>query len=436
MAKNVDTKNLLVASEKVMALAAKRRARMAPAAKPAVKATAEAPKAEIKAEAPAAEAAPAAEVAPAIEAPAAIETAPAVEAAAVKAEKQPENGGFESSMSKSGEPDLGERDWGMNVPPELAKAIEKASEDDEDEAHPGIMIPPALADAVMAVADPSALEADAETRFDLVPFIPSEASTVQDVLNAGAHWVVFANGEPLAKISLKDQDHADKVAAHFVSADFARSIVDGIQKHGLQATFASVKAKPYVAKIDEAKKIVEIKANLAASSEEALRQKVAGIKAKYVENLGLVLEASSNNFIVENALKDALVASFTALGIPENAVSSMIDDAYFQFGEKTLAAFLDKAYEWSNTSPEAMREIKAAMQAAGRRSRPLPSTLGAAHKNPNYNQSLANEMAAAAVPVVLSEAPVSASTRMGSPAPSTQDRRAALRSKIGRFSTY
>ena len=363
-----------------------------------------------------------------------------VEAAVeVKAEKQPDNGGFEASLEKTGAPDLGEKDWGMSVPEELAKAVEKGDADTAEDAWaPGILIPPGLEDAVMAVADPSMLDSDAEVRFDLVPFLPENAQTAQEILNAGAHWVVLANGEPLAKISLKDQDHADKIVAHFVSADFARSVVDGIQKHGVKATFAAIKAKSYIAKVDESKKIIEIKANLAAAAEEAMRHKTASLKARYVENLGLVLEAAASNFIVENPLKDAIIASLTNLGVPEVSAASIIDEAFFQFGQKTLASFLDKAEEWTTTSPEAMKEIKAAMHSVGRRSRPLPSALGAAFTNPNYDQALANKMAASAVPVVPSESqhPVSASLRMGSPAPAGAARRSELRGKIGRFSTF
>ena len=476
----IDTQNLLQASKKVMELAQKRRARMSAAAPAPVKAAA--PKAPVKATVVKADRSKdpgfvgrmtikdpeqvhlkdgahcdvvkqpdgnfacysvkdgnhlgtiAAKDAAKYSIKASVEAA--VE---VKAEKQPDNGGFEASLEKTGAPDLGEKDWGMSVPEELAKAVEKGDADTaEDYLAPGILIPPGLEDAVMAVADPSMLDSDAEVRFDLVPFLPENAQTAQEILNAGAHWVVLANGEPLAKISLKDQDHADKIVAHFVSADFARSVVDGIQKHGVKATFAAIKAKSYIAKVDESKKIIEIKANLAAAAEEAMRHKTASLKARYVENLGLVLEAAASNFIVENPLKDAIIASLTNLGVPEVSAASIIDEAFFQFGQKTLASFLDKAEEWTTTSPEAMKEIKAAMHSVGRRSRPLPSALGAAFTNPNYDQALANKMAASAVPVVPSESqhPVSASLRMGSPAPAGAARRSELRGKIGRFSTF
>jgi hypothetical protein len=302
---------------------------------------------------------------------------------------------------------------------------------------PGIMIPEGLEDSVMAVADPAVFTGDTEVRFDLTPFVPASCKTTQDILSAGAHWVLFANGDPLAKISLKDQEHAAQIVAHFVSADFARSIMDGISKRGLTETLSAVKAKAYVAKVDEAKKVKEIKAKLESSAEESLRQRIASIKAKYVENIGLVLEASSNNFIVENQVKDGLIAAMANLGIPEATAAQMADDVFFQHGQKTIAGFLDKAEAWSNTSPEAIREIKAAMQSAGRRSRPLPSTLGAAHTNPNYNQSLANQMAASAVPVVSSsnnESTISASLRVNSQVPVESSKKDDLRARIGRFS--
>jgi soluble cytochrome b562 len=442
---------LLQASQKVMDLAAKRRARMqASAAKPVAAAKPAAKPAPVKAEAApaaapvaapaAAAAAPVAEAAPApAPAPAAAEAAKpavAVPAATVKAQ---DNGGFEGSLEPAGDPDLGQEDWGVVVPPEVEDQVADGAESDsKDELAPGILIPPGLEDVVTAVADPEVFTSDKEARFDLLPFIPSEAATAAEVLQAGAHWVVFANGDPLAKISLKDQKNADKIVAHFVSADFARSVIDGISKHGLKATFEALSAKPYVAKLDTTKKVTEIKAKLAASSEEALRAKVAAIKAKYVENIGLVLEASSNNFIVDNAVKDAAIAAMVSAGIPEAVAASMMDDVFFQHGQKTFAKMLDKAEEWSNTSPEALKEIKAAMQSAGRRARPLPSALGAAHTNPNYNQGLANSMSAAAIPVTLpsvasEEQTVSASTRVNSQVPVSADAKAALRRKIGGF---
>lgn len=402
-------KKLLAASQKVLALAEKRRARMASRATSAVKAPV------------AASAKPAAKP---------------VAAAKVKAEVP--NGGFQATdLKQTSEPALGEKDWGLSIPPEVAAVVEQGKAEGDDATYsPGIMIPPGLEDAVMAVADPETLNDAAGVRFDLIPFGPEKAQTADDVIKAGAHWVLCANGEPLAKISLKDQQHKEKIAAHFVSADFARSIVDGIAKHGLGETLKAVNAKPYVAVVDKKKVVSEIKAKLAASSEEALRQKTTGIKKKFVDNLSLVLEASANNFIVENPLKDSLVASLTGMGVPENTAAQLVDEAFFAHGQKTFASILDKAEEWSNTPVEAMAAIKAAMQQAGRRSRPLPSAMGPAFTNPNYDTNLAQRMAASAVPVVqpvVIENPVSASNRIDTQAPVDADDKSAFRARFGGF---
>ena len=175
--------DLISASQKVMALAAKRRARMAGRKTTAKSAT---------------------------------------KVAAKKSVKAQDNGGFEGpGLSPTGEPDMGMLDYGFSIPPELESAIEEGKDIVDESFSPGILIPPGLEDAVMAVADPADLPKDEEARFDLIPFVPEEATTVAEVLQAGAHWVLFANGEPMAKIALKDQDHKDRIAAHFVSPEFA-----------------------------------------------------------------------------------------------------------------------------------------------------------------------------------------------------------------------
>lgn len=458
------TQDLLSASARVLALAEQRKQRMAKsapakkavaAAKPAAKKVAAnpeaAPVAAPAAPAPAAVAAPVVEAPkvetapvveqPKVEEPAATQAAPAVAAKAdVKAADQTGSGSLEQVGDPGKAADLGEPEggWGAAVPPELAKAIEDGKVEEDDSLTPGIIIPPDLADSVMAVADPATLSEDGVIAFDLIPFLPTQATSAADVVAAGAHWILCANGEPLAKIALKDQDHAERIATHFASEEFARSIVDGIEKHGIQKTLAAVKAKPYVAIVDTQKKVSEIKAKLAASTEEALRQKVAGLKAKYVNTLDLVLEASANNFIVENPLKDVLIAQMESLGIPEATAADMVDAAFFQVGPKMVANLLDKAEEFANMPADALAHVKEAIQAAGRRSRPLPSALSPAQTNPNYDAGLAQRMQAAAIPVtpaVSADQPatLSASVRVTTPAPAQSSDKAAFRARFGGF---
>jgi hypothetical protein len=400
---NESTTNLLSASKRVMELAAQRRQRMAKRA--AVQASTA--KTEAKAE---------------------------VKAKTVKA-TSPANGGFEGAPL-SNAPDiadaLGEEGLGYHVPPEVADVVEEAGSEPDATFQPGILIPPGLEDVVMAVADPATFEGK-ETRYDLIPFAPETATSAAEILHAGAHWILCANGNPLAQITLRDQENAEKIAAHFVSADYARSIMSGIESHGLKKTMEAVKAKPYVAVVDTAKKTKELSAKLSASSEETLREKLAGIKANYVDNLDLVLEASANNFIVENPLKDSLISAMATLGIPSNTAAEMVDNAFFAQGAATFMQLLNKADEWSKLTADARHEIVSALHAAGRRSRPMANPTSHAFTNPNYDQGLAQRMASAAIPVA---APVSAlnsvsvSAHVGVPAGSGKDE---YRRKFGRF---
>jgi hypothetical protein len=286
----------------------------------------------------------------------------------------------------------------------------------------------------MAVADPASFEGK-ETRYDLIPFAPESATSAAEIVLAGAHWILCANGNPLAQITLRDQENAEKIAAHFVSADYARSVMSGIEAHGLKKTLEAVKAKPYVAIVDTAKKAKELSAKLSASSEETLREKLATIKANYVDNLDLVLEASANNFIVENPLKDALISAMATMGIPANTASELVDNAFFSQGASTFSQLLNKADEWSKLTSDARHEIVNALHAVGRRSRPMANMTSHAFSNPNYNQGLAQQMASAAIPVaapVRAENSVSVSAHVGAPA-SASSAKEEYRRRFGRF---
>jgi len=445
--------DLLIAAKKVMALSAKRRERMAK-----VKAEEEAAPAEeeVAAEEEAApaeeeEAAPAEEEEAPVAASVKAKTKAAAKAKTKAATKTkadavgglpPANGGFEGQqLAKAKDSaNLGEEEYGYSIPPELEQAIEEGkAEDSKDESYqPGVLVPPGLEDAVMAVADPATLsKADSDIRFDLVPFVPETATTAAEVLNAGAHWVLFANGDPVAKINLADQENAGRIAAHFVSEDYARSVIQGIQAVGLHETLASVKAKPYVAKIDENAKIAQIKAQLEAQAKETLRVQTANTKSKFVENLALVLEASASNFIVENPLKDALIAFMASAGIPEAMAAEGVDNAFFQHGVKTIAGFLDKAEEWANYTSEAQAELRATLEAAGRRSRPLPSQLTPAQINPDYDRNLANRMAASAIPVQQpAKIEAASSSTALDPTPASSSSKDSYRKRFGGFRTY
>jgi hypothetical protein len=249
----------------------------------------------------------------------------------------------------------------------------------------------------------------------MIPFLPEDPQSVDEVLAANARWVVFAKGAPLAVVALKDQDNKEKIAAHFISASFADSVMKAAAKKGVKAALGEVRARYYVAKLDETRKVKQITAALTAKAEEATRQRLAAIKATFTKSLQMALQASANNFTVENPLKDDLIKRVNAVGVPAETAADMVDDAFFAKGVETINAILDQAEKWTNTPVEALDTIKAAVEAAGRRSRPAPLMASPAARNPNYNQQMANQFANNAVPVV------SASVSMTAPIAASAD---------------
>ena len=53
-------------------------------------------------------------------------------------------------------------------------------------------------------------QAAERAKFDMVFFGPEKGSA-NEIAASGAHWVLLANGRPLAEVNLKAQAHADKI---------------------------------------------------------------------------------------------------------------------------------------------------------------------------------------------------------------------------------
>ena len=340
-------------------------------------------------------------------------------------------------LTPAKDPDLGTPNMGIAVPPELEKVVEQAKNEDPQEDL-GIVIPPALSDVVeassIAVCDPEVLAEDGNgADLDMVPLFPEDASSTDELLAANARWIVFANGKPLAEIALNDQEHKAKVAAHFVSGSFANSVMASFGKKGLKAALAEVHAHYYVAKLDETRKVQQITASLTAKAEEASRQKLASIKATYTKSLDMALQAAANNFTVVNALKDDLVKRLVSAGIPGDVAGEMVDDSFFAKGAETISTILDTAENFTNMPVEAFAHVKASVEAAGRRSRPMAQMTSPAARNPNYNAQLAAQYAGNAVPVMSASvntmAPITAAVEDDAPLTGKD----AYRAKFGKF---
>lgn len=288
-----------------------------------------------------------------------------------------------------------EPEFGYSIPEEIEDVVRQAEDNVDDLGGGHIQIPPALVDKVKAVADIEVLADAEDVEYEMIHF-GAEGGSPAEILQAGAHWVLFANGDPVARVDLANQDERERIAGYFVTDNYAKNFTQSIHTNGLMQTLAAANATPYVAVIDRDDKLREERKKLKASFDESLRDATSKVKATLMSNAGLVVQAMVSNFIVENPLKDALVRGITAAGVPLSAANKIVDDAYLEEGQNTFNAMLDKADEWSNTPAEAMATIAKAIKDAGVRTRPLPEAVA---NNENFNHGLAARMSAAAVPV-------------------------------------
>jgi hypothetical protein len=304
----------------------------------------------------------------------------------------------------------------MAMPDGLEKEVEKALEPIPDAEYPGIEMPEGVKDITARLVNLTELTAAGNSvQIDMHPFVAAGASTPSDSVKS-ARWVVMANGTPLAAIHLADQDQPERIAAHFMSEDYANQIYSYLEKNGLENTLNATRARFYEAVVNASAKAKEIKATLTASANETLKQKAAAVKATFLDRLDLVLEADRNGHNAgDNTLKAALVAGCESMGLAPQLAAEMVDQAFFMHGKTTVSAFLNKAEQWSTMDPVAFSEFKNTVLSAARR--PVTVLSGFAAQNPGYSVATAQRFASAVVPSFPTDVPtatVSASAAPGS----------------------
>ena len=288
-------------------------------------------------------------------------------------------------------------EWGFSVPQEIADVVKEAADapwppKGDSEGTMGEIIPPALADKVMSVYDPRVLEAQTGVEFDMI-FFGQDRGSPTEIMSAGAHWMLVANGKPLAEVNIANQGQdAAVIAGHFVTQDYARMFLDSIKTNGLGKTLQASKATPYVAVVNKNGALAETRQQLQASFDQTLRSARADQKARLLNTTNLVIEGQVNNFYPHNPMKDEFIRLVASVGVSKEQASLLADEMFWNAGTKQIDATLNKAEELASLTPEALNEVASAIRNSGRRARPV-------NDNPNFDGGLARSLAAAAVPV-------------------------------------
>lgn len=208
-------------------------------------------------------------------------------------------------------------------------------------------VAPSPAKLVSAVLDPKAVSKAADLSLQLFNDKSSDP-----------HWLVCADGQPVAQIRLSDQDDAGSVAKVFTTEGYANGIVSAASRMDLDEVLTSVRARPYVSVVESSNAYSTIEARVKAEGLAEIRKAKANLRNDMINTLNLVVTANSKNFITENPLKGALYSRMVSAGIENDRAVAIIEAAFQEKSSEYFEAIFKKAMQWGELTPEAYREIE------------------------------------------------------------------------------
>lgn len=191
--------------------------------------------------------------------------------------------------------------------------------------------------------------------------VTKSAALSLQLFNEGSsdpHWLVCADGQPVAQIRLSDQEDASRLSKIFSTEGYANGIVQAAARMDLSEVLTSVRARPYVAALASSDAYKAIEEQLKAAGQAEIRKAKANLRNDMLNTLNLVVTANSKNFITENPLKSALFARMQASGVESDRAVAIIESAFQEKSSEYFEMAFKKAMQWGDLSPEAYNELQ------------------------------------------------------------------------------
>ena len=176
-------------------------------------------------------------------------------------------------------------------------------------------------------------------------------------------WNITVAGVPTASVQLKKQSSPDEIRSVFCSEDYAKDLMIHCEKTGFIQTMNKVKAD-FWSNHTSNKKIAERFKNEAKASFDGERKKLlASFKQEFRSCINIVSAGMSKNFYPElgNSLKEHLFTNIRTVGLPEQTSISVVEKSFAEGAAQYFDGLFEKAEEYMNLSPEARKEIAAAI---------------------------------------------------------------------------
>lgn len=176
-------------------------------------------------------------------------------------------------------------------------------------------------------------------------------------------WNITIAGVPTARIQLKKQKSPDEIRAVFCSEDYAKDLMVHCEKTGFIQTMNKVHAD-FWSNHTSNKKIAErFKTEASVSFDVERKKLLATFKQNFRSCMNIVSAGLSKNFYPDmgNSLKEHLFTNLRTVGLPEQTAISVVEKSFAEGAAPYFDALFEKSEEYMNLTPEARKEIAAAI---------------------------------------------------------------------------
>lgn len=204
------------------------------------------------------------------------------------------------------------------------------------------------------VADPASL--GETTAFDMVLVGASSAEP---------HFIILADGEPLARLALADQPNREDIKEFYGerAQDYVPHIVEALTDSltnsiGVEETLGSIHAVPYMAVANASVMAEQLRVEAQAAAEEDLAERLGNVKEDMLNHIHLAVMASnkgSRGLFVENKLKQAMVSAMDKQGV--EGANQLISKIWAREAGNYFGDILTYANKLMGMTPEAVAEV-------------------------------------------------------------------------------
>lgn len=210
------------------------------------------------------------------------------------------------------------------------------------------------------------------------------------------HYVLFASGEPFARVRLSQQPGADKLREAFCSAEYSTSFVRGCLAQGVSAMLQAVHGELYASQVQHHSALTTARAEIEAEVEQRYARHVDAAISDILKVASLVRRAQDKRLFVQDPLRQALFRSLhQKRGLAAESCLEGIVEALDEAGDSHFATVIDKAREWLDSDPKVLAQIQREIDGAAA----PPLELQKHAETTERAESLAARAASASVPI-------------------------------------